>query len=372
VCFADRYSFGAPPADWTPKQSKLYFELRLVVLLGALSACNLTAQLARHLPTYEAQDRTLYAKVKMADGSALPEIPAVEAICGGVAYPLGLADTQGNFRLVMAAGGTRFNPGFNSEGDDIDLSFLANCEFRADLPGFRSRRVSPGWMREMKDANTISVGTILLLPPDESQRDSPDDPPIPKKAGDAYKKGGAALAKGKWSEAKSEFETAVSLQPAYYAAWIGIGLADEALRQWHDAEAAYQKALGLRSKSAAPYLRIARLGAKASNWEQAAQYSEAALGMHPRQLVEGYSLCALANVKLGRMDVAESSARAGLKLETANEYPELWLSMALAQASSKHYADAVTSLQTYLKLAPKAESIPALKKELLALRTLFP
>lgn len=369
---ADRYALCTPSVDWTPKQSNSCFELRLVVLLGVLSACNLTAQLARHLPTYEAQDRTLYAKVKMGDGSALPEIPAVEAICGGVAYPLGFADTQGNFRLVMAAGGTRFNPGFNSEGDSIDLSYLANCEFRADLPGFRSRRVSPGWMREMKDANTISIGTILLLPPDEAKRDSSDDPPIPKKAGDAYKKGGAALAKGKWNEAKSEFEAAVSLQPAYFAAWIGVGLADEALQQWQDAETAYQKALGLRSKSAAPYLRIARLGAKAGNWEQAGEYSESALGMHPRHLVEAYSLCALANVKLGRMDVAESSARAGLKLETANEYPELWLSLALAQASSKHYADAVTSLQTYLKLAPKAESIPAIKKELLALQTLLP
>jgi len=342
-----------------------------VALLGALSGVNLNAQLERHLPIYEAQDRILYAKVKMADGTTLPGLPAIEAVCGGVAYPLGFADTQGNFRFVLDKGGTRFNPGFNSEGTTTDFSFLADCEFRADAPGFRSRRVSPNWLREMKDANTISVGTILLSRPGEARSDPSGDPPISKRASDAYRKGSAALANGKWNEAKFEFEKAVSLQPAYFFAWIGIGLANEALQQWHEAEEAYQKALGLRPKSADPYLRIARLGAKTGNWEQAAQYSEAAIGLDPHNLVEGYSLCALANSRLGRMDVAGSSARAGLRLENAYEYPELWLSMALAQAAGRQYADAAASLQKYLKLVPKAESVPEIKKELVELQTLL-
>jgi tetratricopeptide (TPR) repeat protein len=368
---ADQSAFCPPSARVEPEHSNSRFSLLFVAFLSSLSASNLNAQLARHLPIYEAQDRILYAKVKMADGTSLPGLPAIEAICGGVAYPLGFADTQGNFRFILAAGGTRFNPGFNSEGATIDLSFLADCELRAEFPGLRSRHVSPSWLREMKDASTISVGTIQLLRPGEVRGDSSVDPPIPKPARDAYKKGGAALANGKWNEAKSEFEKAVSLQPANFVAWIGIGLADERLQQWHEAETAYQKALALRPKSAEPYLRIARLGARAGDWEQTAQYSEAALGLDPHNLVEGYSLCALANAKLGRMDTAGSSARAGLKLESASEYPELWLSMAFAQASGKHYADAMASLQKYLQLVPKAESVPEIKKELLEVQTLL-
>ena len=116
---------------------------------------------------------------------------------------------------------------------------------------------------------------------------------------------------------------------------------------------------------------MARLGARAGNWDQSAQYSEAALGLDPHNLVEGYSLCALANCKLGRMDTAGSSARAGLRFESANEYPELWLSMAFAQASGKHYADALANLQKYLQLVPKAESVPEIKKELLEVQTLL-
>ena len=71
------------------------------------------------------------------------------------------------------------------------------------------------------------------------------------------------------------------------------------------------------------------------------------------------------------MYVARSSARAGLRLETANEYPELWLSMALAEAADKHYADAATSLQKYLRLVPKAERVPEIKKELVELQALL-
>jgi len=367
----DRSALHPSPVTLKPERSIPHFGLLLVAFLNTLSASNLNAQLARHLPIYDAQDKILYAKIKMADGTALPGFPAVEAICGGLAYPLGFADTQGNFRYVLARGGVHFNPGFNSEGATEDFSFLADCEFRAESPGFRSRRISPSWLREMRDASTISIGTILLLRSGEVRADSHVDPPIPKAARNSYKKGGAALGNGKWNEAKSDFENAVSLQPAYFEAWIGIGLAYESLQQGNEAEKAYQKALALRPKSVDPYLRIARLGAKAGNWEQAAQYSEAALGLDPHNLVEGYSLCALANSTLGRMDTAGSSARAGLRLESAPDYPELWLSMALAQATGKHYADAATSLQQYLKLVPKAESVPEIKKRLVELQSLL-
>jgi hypothetical protein len=245
-----------------PEYSHPHFGLLVVALLSALPGNDLNAQLAKHLPIYEAQDRILYAKVKMADRTTLPGLPAIEAICGGVAYPLGFADTQGNFRLLLDSGGTRFNPGFNSEGATTDVSFLADCEFRAESPGFRSRRVSPSWLREMKDANTISVGTILLWRPGEVRGDSSIDPPIPKPASNAYRKGGAALANGKWNEAKSEFEKAVSVQPAYFFAWIGIGLADEALRQWHQAETAYQKSAGPAAQVARPVPENRTLGSK--------------------------------------------------------------------------------------------------------------
>src|SRR5205807_2419839 len=102
-----------------------------------------------------------------------------------------------------------------------------------------------------------------------------------KDAKNAYEKGGAAMVSGRWSDAKSQFEKVASLQPEYFGAWIGMGLAQEALRKWSDADAAYQKALALQPKAADPYMRIARMGARTGNWKQAAEYSEAAMGLHP-------------------------------------------------------------------------------------------
>jgi tetratricopeptide (TPR) repeat protein len=278
-----------------------------------------------------------------------------------------VTDTQGNFQVVLTSGGPRFNADADYEVSDNDVPVLAECEFRAQLPGYRSQHASPRWLKEMVNISTISVGTIVLSRPGEG-----GPPPAPleltKAAKAAYKKGGAAMVGGKWNDAKSQFEKVTSLQPEYFGAWIGTGLAQEALRHWSDAEAAYQKALALQPKAAAPYMRIARVGARAGNWKQAAEYSEAAMGLDPHHLVEGYALCALANYKLGRMEVAQSSARAGLRLETA-EYPELWLVMALTQANEKRYADASTSLREYLARVPRAQSVKEIRTALLELQS---
>jgi len=132
--------------------------------------------------------------------------------------------------------------------------------FRAEAPGFRSRRVSPNWLRENEICQHDQCWYDPALKPGEQRGDSSVDSPIPTAARHPYRKGGAALANGKWVEAKTEFEKAVALQPAYFFAWIGVGLADEPLQEWPEAESAYQKVLALRPRSAEPYLRIARFG----------------------------------------------------------------------------------------------------------------
>ncbi|HVT95715.1 MAG TPA: tetratricopeptide repeat protein [Bryobacteraceae bacterium] len=332
----------------------------------------LHAQLERHLPIYDAQDKIVYAKVRVADGSPLPGIPGVEALCGGVAYPLGYTDTQGNFRVVVRNGASAFGASFNSNGATMSLSALANCEFRALAPGYSSQRVSPRWLREMSEANTVSLGSILLSRPADAHGELAHDAHVPKAARNAYKKGGSAMADRKWGDAKAQFEQAVGAHPGYVAAWVALGLADEALEQWKDAESAYQHAIKLSPNSAGPYLRIARLRATAGEWQPAALYSETAIGLDPQNLVEGYSLCAMANLKLGHLETARSSARAGLKLKNASDCPDLWLTLALAEAAGKRYADAAAGLQMYLKLVPRAEGNPEVQKELAELRGRLP
>jgi len=83
-----------------------------------------------------------------------------------------------------------------------------------------------------------------------------------------------------------------------------------------------------------------------------------------RTFRRSYSLCALANFKLQNLDTAESSARAGLRLEAANETPELWFTLGLVQAGKKRYADAAESLRKYFALVPKAHTIKEVAAEL--------
>ena len=318
---------------------------------------------AQHLPIHEAMDKILVGRVKLDHGAVLPGLPAIDAICGGVAYPLGFTDAQGNFRVVLSSGGARFNSPTASD----DYSGLNDCEFRARLPGFRSRRVARHWFGEVSNQGTISIGTILLSPPAKAWQ-----PPAPigldsKTAATAYKKGAAAMAREQWNEAEAQFTKALSLAPDYYSAWIGIGEAREASQQWSEAGVAYGRALELNGKIAEPYIRIAQLGAKTGDWKKVAKYSEAALGVDARNLPDAYSLCALANFKLNRLDTAESSARAGVKLEAANEAPELWLTLGLVQAGEKRYANAAESLRMYLALVPAARTVKEVAMELSAL-----
>jgi hypothetical protein len=80
----------------------------------------------------------------------------------------------------------------------------------------------------------------------------------------------------------------------------------------------------------------------------------------------------MANLKLGHLETARSSARAGLKLKNASDCPDLWLTLALAEAAGKRYADAAAGLQMYLKLVPRAEGNPEVQKELAELRGRLP
>jgi len=331
--------------------------IALSSLFGSIGAS------AQHLPFHDALDKILVGRIKLVDGAVPPGLAAIDAICGGVAYPLGFADADGNFQVVLTSGGARFN----SQTARDDYSGLNDCQFRARLPGFRSQHVSRHWFAEMSDQGTISIGTISLSPPAKAWQ-----PPTPmevesRQAAASYKKAAAAMSRAKWKDAEAQFSKALAFEPEYYAAWIGLGETREALTEWSEARAAYAQAVQINGKIAEPYIRTAQLAAKIEDWNKVAEYSEAALGTDARDLPEAYSLCAFANFKLGRWDTAESAARAGLKLEAADEAPDLWFTLGLVQASKKRFADAAGSLRKYFALVPKARTVKAIAKELSAL-----
>src|SRR5882724_11264159 len=149
------------PSATAPRVHDVRRLLNLLLSLLVLCASLLHAQVSKHLPIYDAQERVVYGKVRMADGSSPPELVTMEAICGGVAYPVAVTDTQGNFQVVLSSGGPRFSDTDYATSDNA-VPVLAECEFRAQLPGYRSQHATPRWLKEMVNISTISVGTILL------------------------------------------------------------------------------------------------------------------------------------------------------------------------------------------------------------------
>src|SRR5439155_22977989 len=79
-----------------------------IAFLMILCTSPVQAQTSKHLPIYDSENKFLYGEVRLEDGASPPGLVAVEGICGGVAYPIGFADTQGNFRIPLISGGPRF------------------------------------------------------------------------------------------------------------------------------------------------------------------------------------------------------------------------------------------------------------------------
>jgi tetratricopeptide (TPR) repeat protein len=254
----------------------------------------------QHLPLHDAWDKVLVGRVALKNGTSPVGLVPVDAVCGGIRYPIGFTDAEGYFRIALASGGSRLNGQMSSD----NFSPLNDCDFRARLPSFQSQHVSRHSFAVMTTESTISLGTILLSRPKEELRPPSWRITETNKAVAAYKKGAAGMAQSHWDDARRSFERATEFKPTYYSAWVGLGLSQELLESWQGARLAYEHALGLEPKLAEPYVLIAMLAKTREDWKTVAQYSEAALAIDPKNLPEAYSLCAQANFELNQLDTA--------------------------------------------------------------------
>lgn len=85
---------------------------------------------------------------------------------------------------------------------------------------------------------------------------------INEKIAEAYlNRGNSHYLSGRYSEALSDYETAISYEVNKpWAAWYNIGLAHEAMKETEKARAAYMKALEINPEFSAAQEKLARLG----------------------------------------------------------------------------------------------------------------
>jgi tetratricopeptide (TPR) repeat protein len=112
------------------------------------------------------------------------------------------------------------------------------------------------------------------------------------------------------------------------------------------------------------YIRFASVAARLERWPQAAQYTKAVLDLDPLATPEAYALFSLANLKLKHFDIAESSARQGLRIDPDHGYPELHLLLAQALSGRGDYKESAQYLEQYLALVPDDANASLIRHEI--------
>lgn len=333
----------------------------------------------------------LSGKVVLEDGTPPPDPVVIERVCNGVARPEAHTDTKGRFSFqlgqnnaVMAdasvsssadgfgvpgqpagmggMGGMGGSGGFG-RNRGITEQQLMGCEIRAVLPGYRSESVNLVGRRSLDNPD---LGTIILrrLGNVEGSTISITSLQAPNNAKKAYNKGRDEARKKKLENAEKEFQKAVGIYPKYAAAWFELGLVQEARQRPEEARKSYAQALDADSKFIKPYLQLAGLAAGDRNWQEVADTTARVIQLDPYEFPQAYFFNSVANYNLGKMDLAEKSAREAQKLDTQHRFPKVNHLLGIILADRRDYSAAAQHMRDYLKFAPQAQDADTVRRQL--------
>lgn len=325
-------------------------------------------------------------KVMTEDGTPPPEPVTIERICNGASpRPEGYTDSKGNFSIELGRqmgvfndasvanddfGNDPFNRNSRGAGmggpmnqPRITERDLMGCEIRASLPGYRSEPVSLAGRRTLDNPN---IGTIILrrMANVEGLTTSATTLMAPKDAKKAYEKGRELARKKKLDEALKEYEKAVAVYPKYAIAWHEMGLIHEMGQRLDQANDAYAKSLEADPKFIKPYLQIASIYLGQQKWQEVADTTQRAIKLNPYDYPQAFLFNAWANYNLQKLDLAEQSARDGMKADTAKRVPKLAHILGVTLAQKQDFPGAMENMKLYLKLNPKAQDADMVQKQI--------
>jgi tetratricopeptide (TPR) repeat protein len=338
----------------------------------------------------------LSGKVLLDNGMPPPESVSIRRTCMGVSMGSGsrreaFTDSKGHFSFVI---GGRMNtvmldasdsapatingrpsdmtddpltasPGGMSSPESLEQR-LWSCELTAELPGFRSDRISLAG-RHMLD--NPDVGTIVLhrIGNVEGSMISITSLKVPKDAKKEYEKGRELAQKGKTADAQAHLEKAVTIYPQYAAAWSLLGDLREETKQNEQAYQAYSKALEADPKYLSPYMGLATMAARENKWQDVARFSDKVVELDGVDFPQAYFMSSVAHYNMGNVDVAEKNARKAQQLDTQHRLPRIELLLGEILYRKADYAGAAERFRSYLKLSPNASDAPKIQEQLAAL-----
>lgn len=258
--------------------------------------------------------------------------------------------------------------GFSYHGADLASTSesinLSACELQAKLAGFQSTRILLGLRRVLDDPD---VGVLVLhnSASAETAAISAKTLAAPKDALQAYEKALQELGKTKVNFAKTsnELEKAVGIYPEFAAAWYLLGEIRLELQDHAAAREAFEHATVADPQYANPYVSLAMLEIDQGRWEEAAQFSGQALELDSR-LVRAHYFHALANVSLGRLDVAEESVLQVQASSSATDYPLTHYMLGWIVSQKGDFLTAAAEYRRFLEIAPTSPVAETLETQL--------
>ena len=331
----------------------------------------------------------LSGRVMMDDGQPPQESVLIERVCNGNPRPEGYTDSKGHFSFQLGQNSNILADASVASGNDsafgggglggqqrsspmspmggmsagISERQLTSCDLRASLAGFRSESVSLAGRRMMDNPD---VGTIIMhrMAGVEGYTSSITSMLAPKDAKKAWEKGRDLARRKKFPEAQKEFQKAVDAYPKYALAWYDLGLAQEAQKDMAGSRESYGKAIAADSKFIKPYVKIYQYDAKDKKWEDVATTTGRVIKLNPFDFPEAYFLNAVANLNLKKLDDAETSARAAMKMDASKRVPQLDHMLGIILAQKQDYTGAAASMRSFLERAPNDPSAALVKKQL--------
>ncbi|MET0343538.1 MAG: tetratricopeptide repeat protein [Polyangiales bacterium] len=149
-------------------------------------------------------------------------------------------------------------------------------------------------------------------PPEVAPREERAEAPPPARSA-AVRLAESLLAKGDAVGARNKFEEALGQEPRDARAWLGLGLAHEALNEPRQADGAYRRAIEVDPELAEAHNNLGLLLRDADRLEEAVIELREAVRLDPK-LASGQANLALALEEAGQGDAALAAYRAAVKL----------------------------------------------------------
>jgi tetratricopeptide (TPR) repeat protein len=301
-------------------------------------------------------------------GGALPWDPIlINVVCNGKTTYTSATDPKGNWVIAPIKKG---DPAANREANSKAAAEYIGCNVQAALPGFSSNTLT---ITDHNVTDEPNLGT-LALKKDESATGvavSATTAAASKEAVKSYEKARSEWLENKPEKAEKDLQKAVQADPRFAEAWYQLGKMQEVTKS-PDAANSFQKAIAADPKFLPPYDHIVPIIAKSEKWQEVADHTNHELELNPAGSPRIFYYNALANMKLNKPDLAETSATKGLAMDPNHTEPNIEQLLAVILANRQDYAGALQHLRNSLTYMPPGPNADLVKKQIAQLETIVP